>query len=62
MLGDIDPVNKVPFKRATSRIKKGPLEGGLPNTPQDQGAHTRSQPSVQLYGFPENPIPLNSGI
>ena len=24
-LGDIDPLNKVPFKRATSRIQKGPL-------------------------------------
>ena len=24
-LGDIDPDNKVPFKRATSRVQKGPL-------------------------------------
>ena len=24
-LGDIDPLNKVPFKRARSRAKKGPL-------------------------------------
>ena len=24
-LGDIDPLNKVPFKRARSRVKKGPL-------------------------------------
>ena len=24
-LGDIDPLNKVPFKRAISRAKKGPL-------------------------------------
>ena len=24
-LGDIDPLNKVPFKRATRRVKKGPL-------------------------------------
>ena len=24
-LGDIDPVNKVPFKSATSRVQKGPL-------------------------------------
>ena len=24
-LGDIDPLNKVPFKRATSRDQKGPL-------------------------------------
>ena len=23
--GDIDPLNKVPFKRATSRVHKGPL-------------------------------------
>ena len=26
-LGDIDPLNKVPFKRATSRVQKGPLLG-----------------------------------
>ena len=26
-LGDIDPLNKVPFKRATSRVQKGPLQG-----------------------------------
>ena len=24
-LGDIDPLNKVPFKRAPSRVQKGPL-------------------------------------
>ena len=24
-LGDIDPLNKVPFKRATKRVGKGPL-------------------------------------
>ena len=24
-LGDIDPLNKIPFKRARSRVKKGPL-------------------------------------
>ena len=24
-LGDLDPLNKVPFKRATSRVQKGPL-------------------------------------
>ena len=24
-LGHIDPLNKVPFKRATSRVQKGPL-------------------------------------
>ena len=24
-LGDIDPLSKVPFERATSRVKKGPL-------------------------------------
>ena len=24
-LGDIDPLNKVPVKRATSRVQKGPL-------------------------------------
>ena len=26
-LGDIDPLNKVPFKRATRRVQKGPLQG-----------------------------------
>ena len=24
-LGDIEPLNLVPFKRATSRVQKGPL-------------------------------------
>ena len=24
-LGDVDPLNKVPFKRAISKVKKGPL-------------------------------------
>ena len=31
-LGDIDPLSTVPFKRAISRVKKGPLLRGLPNT------------------------------
>ena len=31
-LGDIDPFNKVPFKRARSRVKKGPALRGLLNT------------------------------
>ena len=31
-LEDIDPLNKVPFKRARSRVKKRPLLRGLPNT------------------------------
>ena len=26
-LGDIDPLNEVPFKGATTRTKKGPLKG-----------------------------------
>ena len=26
-LGDIDPLNKVPLKRAISRVQKGPFEG-----------------------------------
>ena len=26
-LGDIDPLNKVPFTRAPSRVQKGPLQG-----------------------------------
>ena len=30
-LGDVDPLNKAPFKRATSKVKKGPLIRGLPN-------------------------------
>ena len=30
--GDIDPLNKAPFKRAISRVKKGPLLSGLPST------------------------------
>ena len=25
-LGDRDPLNKVPFKRAISRVKKGPVQ------------------------------------
>ena len=25
--GDINPLNKVPFQKANSRIKKGPLQG-----------------------------------
>ena len=24
-VGDLDPLNKVPFKRATSSVQKGPL-------------------------------------
>ena len=31
-LGDIDPLNKVPFKRTASRVQKGPPLRGLPNT------------------------------
>ena len=31
-LGDLDPLSKVPFKRATSRVQKGPPLRGLPNT------------------------------
>ena len=31
-LGDVDPLNELPFKRARSRVKKGPLLRGLPNT------------------------------
>ena len=31
-LGDIDPLNKVPSKRARSRVQKGPLLRGLPST------------------------------
>ena len=29
-LGDLDPLNKVNFKRATSRVQKGPPLRGLP--------------------------------
>ena len=28
-LGDIDPLNKVPFKRARGRVKKGPPSRSL---------------------------------
>ena len=31
-LGDIDPLNKVPSKRARSRVQEGPLLRGLPKT------------------------------
>ena len=31
-LGEMDPLNKVPFKGSTSRVQKGPLLEGLPNT------------------------------
>ena len=31
-VGDIDRLNKVPFKKATSRVQKGPPLRGLPNT------------------------------
>ena len=31
-LGDIDPLNKVPFTRAMSGIKKRPFLRDLPNT------------------------------
>ena len=31
-LGDIDPLNKVPFKRARSRVQKGSPLMGLPST------------------------------
>ena len=34
-LGDIDPLNQVLFQRARSRVKKGPLLRGLPNTTSD---------------------------
>ena len=30
-LRDIDPLTKVPFKRATSRVQNGPPLRGLPN-------------------------------
>ena len=30
-LGDIDPLNKVPFKRARNRVQKGYPLRGLPN-------------------------------
>ena len=30
-LGDIDPLNKVPLKRARSRVKKGSPLRGLPH-------------------------------
>ena len=30
IFGDIDPLNKVPFRRARSRVQKGPPLRGLP--------------------------------
>ena len=35
-LGDLDPLNKVPFKRATSKVQKGPPLRGLPDTTWDR--------------------------
>ena len=34
-LGDVDPLNKAPFKRAISRVRKGLGFRGLPNTTQE---------------------------
>ena len=31
-LGDLDPLNKVPFKRAKSKVKNGPTLRVLPDT------------------------------
>ena len=36
-LGDIDPLNKVPLKRARSRVQKGYPLRGLPNTNPNKG-------------------------
>ena len=36
-LGDIDPLNKVPFKRAIRRVKKGSPLRRPPNTTWDVG-------------------------
>ena len=37
-LRGIDPLNKVPFKRARSRVQKGPPLRGLPHTTQEFSA------------------------
>ena len=34
-LGDTDPLNKLPFKRARSAVQKGFSSRGLPNTTED---------------------------
>ena len=36
-LGDVDPLNKVPFKRTTSSIQKGPRYGGSLILPRGLG-------------------------
>ena len=49
-IGDIDPLNKAPFKRATSRVQKGPPLRGLPS---DLGNKTHvQQQSTKPYGSP----------
>ena len=60
-LGDIDPLNKVPFKRAISRVRKGPVYGVsliLPwmfgVTVEAQKLETQyHQPLRVLYGEPQ---------
>ena len=63
-LGDIDPLNKVPFKRARSRVQKGyPLRGLPNNTTQaqkhDPQAVQRINGSCDLkpQGSKPNPLP-----
>ena len=51
-LGDIDPLHKVPFERARSRVQKGYPLRGLPN-------------DTTLYAYcslpPKNPNPVLGG-
>ena len=42
-LKDIDPLNKVPFKRATSRVETGPLYGNSLILPRNKGGIFRVQ-------------------
>ena len=62
-LGDIDPLNKVPLKRAISRVKKGLLEGVylmLPRMsarqrPKEFGSKYARSPESRQY--PSTPKP-----
>ena len=44
-LGDIDPLNKVPFKRAISRVNRGPLFAVSLILPR----RTSPDPEIQLF-------------
>ena len=48
-LGDIDPLNKVPFKRATSRVQKDPLYGVSLILPRTRASKASS--GLRALGF-----------